>query len=502
STSIAAYPAQVTNTAKTAADLAKALNRNAADLRKQLEQDRPFVWIKRQANPKEVAAVRQMRLAGIDFLPAHSRFYPNTTLAAQLLGFVGIDGQGLEGLEYYYKDQLKGSETQVTVLTDALGRGFDADRWAAVSQAGNNLILTIDRHIQYICEQSLAEAVVAHRAQSGMALVMVPRTGELLAVAHYPFFNPNAFARFHRSTWRNRAIIDPFEPGSTMKIFSVAAALESGRMVPNTIFYCENGSYPVGNHVVHDTKPYSWLSVQQIVKYSSNIGTVKVVQEIGPEILHTHLEKFGFGRRTGVDSPGESAGSLSNHSRWSNLDTGAIGFGQGISVTALQMITATAAIANNGLMMRPHVVQAISDPNGRIVHKTTPEAMGQVISMETAHTVRRIMRTVITEGGTGIKADVQGYSVCGKTGTAQKVDSKGTYAEKRYIASFVGFAPTEQPAIAVLVVVDEPKDLFYGGLVAAPVFGRIVKQTLGYMNVPPVLEKQKLRVSRTVKVSG
>lgn len=501
-TSIAGYPGAIENKSRSAADLAKILKCDPKSLKDRLTGGRSFVWIKRQATPKEVAAVKKLGLKGIDFLPEHSRFYPGTTLSAQVLGFTGIDGHGLEGLEFYYDKELKGTENTVTVFKDALGRGFDADRWAALNQSGNNLILTIDRQVQYIAEQALADAVTEHKARSGIALVMVPQTGALLAVAHYPFFNPNAFGKSDRDTWRNRAITDPFEPGSTMKIFSAAAALDSGKSKPGTIFYCENGIYPVGGHMVHDSKPYGWLSLQQIVKYSSNIGAVKVVEQLGPQVLYDHLQNFGFGTRTGVDCPGESPGSLSNYKRWTAVDTGAIAFGQGVSVTAMQLITAAAALANDGLLMQPYVVQAITDANGAPVHTVTPEVVRRVVSAGTAQTVRRIMHTVITEGGTGVKADVAGYSVCGKTGTAQKIDASGNYAENLYVASFIGFAPTQRPAIAVLVVVDEPKDSFYGGLVAAPAFSRIVSETLSYLNVVPTDEWQKLRVSRDIKVSG
>lgn len=483
-TSIAANPALVADHGA-AADLARILKVRVKEIAQLLASDRAFVWIKRQATPKQVAAVKKLGLKGIEFLPEHSRFYPNTTLAAQVLGFTGIDGHGLEGLEFYYDAELKGTETRVTVLKDALGRGFNADQWAAMNQAGDNVILTIDRHIQFIAERALAEAVTEHRARSGMALVMDPHTGALLAMAQYPFFNPNAFAKSDRRVWRNRAVTDPFEPGSTMKIFNVSTALDRGISTPATIYFCENGKYLVGDHVVHDTKPYGWLSLQQIVKYSSNIGAVKVGQQIGPRLLYNRLESFGFGTRTGIDCPGESSGSLSNYKGWTAVDTGAISFGQGISVTALQLVTAASALANDGILMRPYLVQAITDPNGRIVRRFTPQTVRRVVSVQTARTVRHIMHTVITEGGTGVKAHVQGYSVCGKTGTAQKVNAEGSYAHNAYVASFVGMAPTERPAITVLVVVDEPQDTYYGGLVAAPAFARIVGETLGYMNVAP-----------------
>jgi cell division protein FtsI (penicillin-binding protein 3) len=501
-TSIAAYPGMIENKSRTASNLARILNRKQATLLKALNSKRSFVWLKRKATPNQVAAVRQLKIKGIDFLPEHSRFYPGTSLAAQLLGFTGIDDNGLEGLELYYEKQLAGSETKVTILKDALGRGFDVDRWSALNQAGNNIILTIDRKVQYFAEKALAETVTAHRARSGMALVMVPRTGALLAMAHYPFFNPNAYNKSDHTIWRNRAIRDSFEPGSTMKIFSAAAALESGKTTASSIFYCEKGNYLVGDHTVHDSKPHEWLSVQQIIKYSSNIGTIKMIEKVGPRTLYDQLRNFGFGENTGIDCPGELSGYLSHYKHWTAVDTGTIAFGQGVSATALRLITSAAAVANDGVLMRPYVVEAITSPEGKVLKKIDPKPIGRAVSAETAQTVRRIMRSVITDGGTGEKAEVDGYSVCGKTGTAQKIGSEGKYAKNLYVASFLGFAPTDRPAIAVLVVVDEPKGTYYGGLVAAPAFRQIVKDTLGYLNVPPEQNWKKLQVSREVKNKG
>jgi cell division protein FtsI (penicillin-binding protein 3) len=242
--------------------------------------------------------------------------------------------------------------------------------------------------------------------------------------------------------------------------------------------------------------------LQQIVKFSSNIGAVKLVESLGPQMLHDNLREFGFGRRTGIDSIGEATGSLSDYKRWTKIDAGAIAFGQGVAATALQVLSATAAIANDGVMMRPYLVQAVTDAQDRIVRETRPENMGRVVTARTAETLRTILREVVTEGGTGVKAGVNGYSVGGKTGTAQKLKPEGGYADDRYVASFVGFAPAERPAIAVLVVVDEPQGSAYGGLVAAPAFSRIVKETLGYMNVPPSNDWQKLQVSRDIKIDG
>jgi cell division protein FtsI (penicillin-binding protein 3) len=500
--SVAAYPAIMANKSAAAVKLAKALGLRTRTVKHKLTSGRRFVWLKRQATPKEAEAVRALHLKGIDFLPEHTRFYPNTTLASQVLGFTGIDGHGLEGLEFYYDRELYGGEHTITIFKDALGRGFGADELNAPAQAGDNLILTLDGHIQYIAEQALADAVTTNEARSGMAIVMNPRTGALLALAHYPTFNPNAFRKYNRFTWRNRAITDPYEPGSTMKIFSAAAALESGATTPNSIFYCENGTYAIGRHTVHDHEPYGWLSLQQIVKYSSNIGAVKVAEKMGSRTLYETLQAFGFGRRTNIDCPGESPGSLSNFRHWTTIDTGAIAFGQGVSVTALQLITAASALANDGLMMKPHIVQAVTDPQGRPIRTIEPQPVGQVVSAVTAQKVRRILRTVITDGGTGVEAALDGYNVCGKTGTAQKIESNGQYARNKYVASFIGFAPTERPALVVLVVVDEPGTTHYGGTVAAPAFRRIMKETLSYLNIPPADGLQKLRVSWDIKVSG
>ncbi len=494
--SVAAYPGRIENKPKAAAKLAKVLGLKRSAVQRKLNNGRHFVWLKRQATPKMSEAVRALDIEGVDFIPEHNRFYPNTTLAAQALGFTGLDGHGLEGVEFFYNRELKGGEQTVTILKDRLGRGFDADQVASLRQAGNNLVLTLDRNIQYIAEKALSDAVKKYKAKSGIALVMDPRTGALLAVAHNPVFNPNTFRKYDRAAWRNRAITDPFEPGSTMKIFSVAAALETGKMGPSTIFFCENGTYTIGGHAVNDTKSHGWLSVQQIIKYSSNIGAVKMVEKIGGRTLFDGLKEFGFGHRTQVDSPGESPGSLSHYKRWTVVDTGAIAFGQGVSVTAMQLITAVSALANDGLMMKPYVVQAVTDPNGRLLRNIEPQAVRQVVTAETARTVRRIMRTVITPGGTGVEAELDGYGVCGKTGTAQKIDENGRYAPNKYVASFVGFAPAKQPALAVLVVVDEPKGIYYGGLVAAPAFKKIIKESLGYLNIAPGKRMQKLRVSR------
>jgi cell division protein FtsI (penicillin-binding protein 3) len=504
-TSVAAYPRifHGKDLNQSAKKIAKALNLQASQVAKLLAAKKSFVWLKRQATPKDVAAVKALKLKGLDYLPEHSRFYPNTTVAAQVVGFAGIDGRGLEGLEFAYNRELKGEEQKIIVHKDALGRGFSGDTWAATpAHAGNNLVLTIDSHIQFITEQALAEAVTQFKAKSGMAVVMKPETGAILALANFPLFNPNNYRKYEQNVFRNRVITDPFEPGSTLKIFSAAAALEGGKVTPSSIFYCEKGSYRVGGHRVHDTKSHGWLTLGDIVKYSSNIGTIKVVEKMGAQTLHSHLKGFGFGVRTLIDCPGESPGSLTHHKTWKTIDTSNIAFGQGISTTAIQLVTATAALANDGVMMQPYIVQSIIDPEGRPVRITEPKAVRQVVSATTAKQVRRMMRGVITEGGTGIRAELDGYEVCGKTGTAQKIEPDGSYSHDRYVSSFIGLVPTEKPVLAVLVVVDEPKGTNYGGVVAAPAFRQIVKETLGYMNIVPENNWKKLQVMREDRING
>ncbi|MDH3356095.1 MAG: penicillin-binding protein 2 [Desulfobacteraceae bacterium] len=494
-TSIAAHPSQIEHPKSAARSLSKALKIDRKALAKKLNSKKKFVWIKRKVTPKEAEAVKKLNMEGLDFILEHKRFFPNKTLAAQLIGFTDIDDHGLEGIEFNYDDDLSGDMFQYTVLRDAHGRGFEAENMTGLSSAGKNLVLTVDSTIQYIAEKALAETVKEFSAKSGMAIVMVPKTGAILALAQVPLFNPNALKRSHRKFWRNRIITDPFEPGSTMKIFSAAAAIESGSSSPSSIFFCENGAYKMGRHVIHDTHEHGWLSLQQIIKYSSNIGAIKFSAIMGHEYLSRTLQNFGFGSKTGIDCPGETAGSLPPFKRWTKVDAGTISFGQGVSVSALQLIVATSAVANKGILMKPYVVQAITDHNGRLIESFGPRRIRRVISEKTAGTLSRIMQTVITEGGTGVNAALEGYSVCGKTGTAQKIDENGRYSYDKYVASFVGFAPVENPKIAVLVVVDEPEKQHYGSIVAAPAFKAIAQKTLDYMHIAPKRKTDKLMVS-------
>ena len=352
-----------------------------------------------------------MKLEGIGFRTESRRFYPLKSLVAQVIGFCGMDGRGLEGLEFYYDSFLKGRESSRTVFRDALGRGFTAKGPSTEGKPEHNLILTIDKNIQYIAEQALSEGAREFWAKSGMALVIVPRTGAILAMAHVPRFNPNAFGQYEPWLWRNRAITDSFEPGSTLKIFLGAAALESGLCKPGSQFYCEEGVYRVGKNFVHDIRPHAALSLQDILKYSSNIGAAKVGEKVGPAYLYHKLREFGLGERLDVDCPGETRGSLLPVGGWSEIDAVAICFGQGVSVSALQLAVAVSALANDGLLMKPYLVQGMTDVHGRVVKSFQPTTLRQVISSENAWRLTRMMMRTVEKGGTGVRAAVRGYDV-------------------------------------------------------------------------------------------
>lgn len=484
--SICAYPLKIESPKETARALAGVLNVKQEPLRKKLASKRGFVWVKRHTVPTEVSAVKALNLEGVDFVTESRRYYPLKSLAAQVIGFCNVDGMGLEGLEFKYNDYLESEETSGTVLKDALGRSFTEEEPSSPGMPGNNLILNIDKNIQYIAEQALSEGVRASKAKTGTALVLVPKTGAVLSVAHVPQFNPNAFARYDRERWRNRAITDTFEPGSTFKILLAATALESGVCTPSSKFYCEEGTYRIGRKVIHDVHPHETLTLADILKYSSNIGATKVGEEVGRAYFHHKLTQFGIGEKLGVDCPGEASGSLLPVRRWTEIDSAAICFGQGVSLSALQLAAAVSAVANGGLLMKPYLVQEITDVHGRTVESFGPTPLCRVISAENARRITHMMMMTLEEGGTGIEAAVEGYKVAGKTGTAQKADPvKGGYAGEKYVASFVGFAPAEDPVITVLVIIDEPHKEHYGGVVAAPVFRRIVRETLRYLKVPP-----------------
>ena len=493
--SITACPAKITNPGDAAKKIAGLLDINRKKLKETLSSKRMFAWVQRGVTPDQAEKIRELNIPGIYFENDSRRYYPNKSLAAQVIGFTGADDTGLEGLEYRYNSVLEGKSRKISLTRDGNGRILDYEKKRNSELKGDSIILTIDKKIQFLSEQALEKAVTNHQARSGMALVMKPGTGELLAIAHYPEFNPNNYKGYDRDTYRNRAITDSFEPGSAMKVFTAAAALEKG-VTPKTIIFCEKGTYRIGSLTIHDTHSYEWLTISQIIQLSSNIGAAKITESIGDKALYNCLSGFGFGTRTEIGITGETPGNLIPYRKWSKIDSGAISFGQGISASSLQLITGISAIANGGNLMKPLLVKKIIPNRGEEIKEFQPEVIRRVISPGTAHALKAMMNLVVSEEGTGTKAAIDGYEICGKTGTAQKVSEGGKgYAKNKYTSVFAGFAPLENPELAILVIVDEPQKQYYGGDVAAPAFKTIMAESFNYLNIPPGKNKTMLALA-------
>ncbi|GAM09518.1 penicillin-binding protein 2 [Geobacter sp. OR-1] len=490
-----AEPRNIEDPRGTAAKLAPLLGLPQPQLQQKLTGSKGFVWIQRQLAPELVARIKELELDGVGFVKESKRFYPNLEMAASVIGFTGLDPEGLEGIERKYNSTILGSTGYMITERDALGR--DVALKNAVVQGGSkghNVTLTLDKNIQYMAEKELAKAVAESQAKAGTALVMEPHSGRILAMANYPGFNPNVHQKYSPSALRNRAIADSFEPGSTFKVFLLAAAIEEGIVNPRDTFDCEMGSYEIGGRTIHDTHKYARISVADILKYSSNIGAAKIGSRLGSERLYRYLKSFGFGERNGIDLPAETSGNLRDRNQWFAVDLANISFGQGVAASALQIASAVSAVANGGVLMKPYLVEKITDADGNVLKQVTPQSRNRVISPGTARTIATMMESVTGEGGTGTNAAVDGYRVAGKTGTAQKVDpvTRGYSVDKR-TASFVGFVPADNPKLTILIVIDEPKTSPYGGVVAAPAFGAIAQQALCYLKITPDAKLKKSR---------
>jgi len=485
--SVYAEPKKIVEVGKTANELASILQTDPKEIREKLKSAKSFEWVQRKVSPKEADEIKARRLPGIHFLKENKRFYPNSHLAAHAIGFVGLDSKGLEGIELQYDALLNGKQHIWMMERDAMGRGIVLNEGPFEKEDHHrNIVLTIDKHIQHVTEVELSQAVQKWGAKGGMAIVMEPKTGKVLAMASYPFFNPNQFLEYRPRSWRNRAISDVFEPGSMFKTFLAAAVLDERIVQSSDSFYCENGTYTIYDRTIHDHSKYGWLTFQQIIKVSSNIGASKVAEKIGKDRFYRYLGGFGFGERTRLGLPGEARGIVHHPRYWSPVALDTISFGQGISVTGIQLAVALSAIANGGIKMKPYVVEKITDEKGEGIQTFQPERVKQVISEETSKKVIALLKATTEKGGTGEQAVPQGYEIAGKTGTAQKADTiLGGYSEDRYMSGFMGFAPVEEPRIVVLVVLDEPRGSNYGGVVAAPVFRAIVEKVLPYLNVFP-----------------
>jgi cell division protein FtsI (penicillin-binding protein 3) len=482
--SLFAQPRAVGDPVRVAARLAPVLAMPEAELHALLTAPRTFVWIKRRLPPAVADQVRTLREPGLGFVADSLRLYPNRELAAHVVGFEGEDG-GLEGIERALDKELGGTPGRAIVGRDALGREVVTQRVLQEPAPGHGVMLTIDANIQHIAERELDAAYRRTKSKAAMAVVMEPRTGDILAVAIRPTFNPNTFAEAPRETVRNRAVSDPFEPGSTFKIIMAAAALEEGVVKPTDRIYGENGSITIARTTIRDWKKQGWMTFAEVLQQSSNVGSIKVGMAIGKETYYRYMSAFGFGAPTGVGLAGESRGQLREPNRWSALSLPTMSIGQEISVTAVQMVAAFGAVANGGVLMQPRLVRATFDADGREVRRIEPRSVRRVISEETARTLMKLMVQIV-DRGTGHAAVIAGHEVGGKTGTAQKLDpNTRRYSHAPGVLSFVGVVPADDPRLVMLVMLDEPKNEKWGSEAAAPIFASIGRDVLRYLEVQP-----------------
>jgi len=483
--SLFAQPRALGDPVRVAARLAPLLGVPEHDIHAQLTSGRQFVWLRRKLPPATAAEVKALREPGLGFLPEPLRLYPNRELAAHVIGFDGVDG-GLEGIERAFNETLAGTPGKAVVGRDALGREVVTEATLQAPAPGQGVMLTLDRTIQYLAEREIDAAWRRTQAKAAMAVAMDPRTGDVLAMAIRPTFNPNTFLDVPaRDVWRNRAVTDPFEPGSTFKVILAAAALEEGVVRPDDRIWAENGQITIARTTIHDWKKYGWLTFGEVLQNSSNVGSIKVGLSLGRDRYYRYMTAFGFGAPTGIGLAGESRGLLREPQRWSALSLPTMSIGQEVSVTALQMVAAFGAIANDGVLMQPRLVRALFDAEGRETRRFEPTPIRQVVSPEAARTLTRLMTQVVA-AGTGHNAAIAGYEVAGKTGTAQKLDPVSRrYSRNPGVLSFVGFAPAEAPRFVMLVMLDEPKNEKWGSEAAAPIFSAIGGEVLRYLDVPP-----------------
>ncbi len=485
--SVYARPHRIHDPGSVSQALARILNLDVVEVKQKITSDKPFVWIKRQVGPQEAEQIQALSASGIGMFYEPNRYYPQGQLAGQVIGFVGRDSEGLEGLELQYNSYIRGETGSSVIERDALGRRVLVQGVEGLQiPPGGDIQLTLDTSIQYLAEKELEATISKVRAKAGVAVVVDPMTGEVLALANYPSFNPNNFSKQSPQQRRNRAVADSFEPGSTFKTILAAAALEEGVVGKDDLFYCEMGKYAYAGKWIHDTHPYGWLPFSKILQVSSNIGFTKVAEKLKRERYFKYIEKFGFGQVTGIDVPGEVPGLLRKPESWSAIDLATHAFGQGIAATPMQMVMAYAAIANGGFLMRPYLVRRAVGPKGEVLLENQPHVVRRVVSEKTARLLASMLKEVTNEGGTGTMAQVEGFEVAGKTGTAQKADLvHGGYAATKRVASFIGFVPADAPKLVALVLVDEPEGNVYGGVVAAPIFRNIARGALRHLGVAP-----------------
>ena len=468
-----------------------------------LKEDTAFVWLDRMMEPDKSKAVEKIiedeKLEGLNFVEESKRYYPNGNLAAQVLGFVGTEDKGLDGLEMVLDDELKGGLTKEVVATDRKGNAIFGSVLAQyLPDKGKSVTLTIDATVQFIAERALEQAMVDTKPAHASVIVMDPKTGEILAMANRPTYDPNHYDKGKEQDFKNIAVTNLYEPGSTFKSIIASAALASGKWTVDTV-YNDTGSIMASGHVMQNWngEGYGKVRLLEILKFSINTGMVRLGLTTGPEILSEYVHKYGFGQPTGIELPGEGEGLLFNPEEMADIDTASMSIGQGIAVTPLQMVRAFGAIANGGILMKPHIVKAYNNPDGTVASETQTESQGQAIPENVASTIVDILEKEVSEGG-GNKAMVEGYHFGGKTGTAQKLNTEyGGYLDGRYIASFIGFGPVEDPKFVVLVAIDDPSNgSIYGSQIAAPVFKDIMSQLVRYYQISPSV-KEEVKVGAT-----
>jgi cell division protein FtsI (penicillin-binding protein 3) len=468
--------------------LSSILNLDISNLREKLNRKKYFVWVARKVTPQQSEQIKKLKIRGLDFIKESKRCYPNGYLASHVLGFAGLDNKGLEGLELNYDSYLKGEAGWALFLRDARQKKLDLWEKMVLPKDGYDLVLTIDEVIQYIAERELDKAYRLYHAKGASIIVLDPHTGAILALANRPTLDLNEYGTAGKDARRNRLITDMFEPGSVFKIVTASAALEEKKVNEGVKIFCENGAYKISSHILHDHTAHGWLTFREVIEQSSNIGTSKVAQMLGNDLLYKYIRLFGFGSRTGIDLPGEVSGVARPPRYWSKISIATIPMGQEVGVTALQLAGEISIIANGGQLMKPYIVKEIRDKYGETIKQFSPVVINRVISADTAERIKKILIGVIEEG-TGKLAKVMGFDAAGKTGTAQKLEPNGTYSHNKFIASFIGFAPANDPLIAVAVMLDEPHPYYYGGVVAAPVFKGVANDTIRYLRTRQLPEE-------------
>lgn len=456
-----------------------------AEFREAQDANRRFIWIARRLDADQANKITELNLPGLQSVLEPKRYYPNGSLAAHVLGYVGLDGDGLGGLERSYNEKISGEPGRLFLEKDATGKPYES--YEIASKPGNSVVLTIDQAIQYEAEQALGEAVRNSHAKSGSVVVLDPRNGEILALANAPTFDPNQVAASSAAARSNWALQNIYEPGSTFKVVAFSAALEKKLARVDEKIDCQMGAITVAGRVVHDHKPFGVLTLPEALAKSSNVAAIKLGLRVGDEGMYDFITRFGFGSKTGIELPGETGGLVRNVKRWQPSSIGSIAMGQEVGVTPVQMVGAFGALANDGLRIAPHIIREVRNEAGAVVYQPQPE-QHRVISAETAIALRGMLEGV-TLHGTAKKAQLDGYSAAGKTGTAQKIDPQTrAYSRTKFVGSFVGFAPVSNPQVVIIVVIDEPAGAYHGGDVAAPVFREIAENILPILGVMPDIE--------------